>query len=328
MPSARSTGTTQEPLDGVAVLGDLVQVGLGEEAGVGHQALVHRAELVDAELGVGDEAAVLAPGLLAEQQVAQHPLQRRVPEAGLVDQRGRLRQEQVGAQAVEDQARPARRPPPPAAACPWSTSANSRASESYRCVPFDGARAGQLDQRQVAEPVEAVALVVLLRADGQHLQLGRRLGVEQEQDPVQVAQRLPGQRLRLVLRQRVEPLRLAALDHLVGDDLDRQPDALAQVLGHADGVLDGVLEDAVPPDVALGVRGERLGAHAGQGAVDLAAALGRRSARRRAAGRRRGSGPRPSAPARRRAASGPPAPGRTRARRRRRTAPTAAGPPT
>ena len=71
---------------------------------------------------------------------------------------------------------------------------------------FDGARAGQLDQRQLAEPVEAVALVVLLRADGQHLKLGRRLRVEQEQDPVQVPQRLPGERLRLVLRQRVEAL--------------------------------------------------------------------------------------------------------------------------
>ena len=86
------------PLRRVAVLGHLVQVGLGEEAGVGHQALVDRAELVDAELGVGDEAAVLAPGLLAEQQVAQHLLERRVPEADLVDQRGRRGQEQVGAQ--------------------------------------------------------------------------------------------------------------------------------------------------------------------------------------------------------------------------------------
>ena len=56
-----SIGTTHEPFDGVAVLGDLVEVLLGEEAGVGHQALVHRAELVDAELGVGDEAAVACP---------------------------------------------------------------------------------------------------------------------------------------------------------------------------------------------------------------------------------------------------------------------------
>ena len=51
------------PLGGVTVLGHLVQIGLGEEAGVGHQALVDRAELVDAELGVGDEAAVSCPWL-------------------------------------------------------------------------------------------------------------------------------------------------------------------------------------------------------------------------------------------------------------------------
>ena len=92
----------------VAALGHLVQVGLGEETGVGHQALVHRAELVDAELGVGDEAPVLAPRLLAQQQVAEHPLNGGVPEAGLVDEGGRAGQEQVGTQAVEDQARPSR----------------------------------------------------------------------------------------------------------------------------------------------------------------------------------------------------------------------------
>ena len=36
--------------------------------------------------------------------MSEDPLQRRVAETGLVDQRGRLRQEQVGAQAIEDQA--------------------------------------------------------------------------------------------------------------------------------------------------------------------------------------------------------------------------------
>ena len=136
------------------------------------------------------------------------------------------------------------------------------------------ARAGQLDKRQLAEPVEAVSLVVFLRADGQHLKLGGGLGVEEEQDPVQVAQRLPGEGLRLVLRQRVKPLGAAAADNLVGDDLDGQPHALAQVLRDPDGVLDRVLQDAVPPDAALGIRRERFRADAGQGAVDLAAALG------------------------------------------------------
>ena len=183
------------------------------------------------------------------------------------------RQEQVGAQAVEDQALllPF---PRLLRLVPLVDEREQPAEGVVQVRALDGARAGQFDQGQVTEPVEPVALVVLLRADRQHLQLGRRLRVQQEEDPVQVPQRLPGERLRLLLRQRVESLGLPALDHLVGDDLDRQPYALAQVLGHAHGVLDGILEDAVPPDAALRVRREGFGAHAGQGTVDLAAALG------------------------------------------------------
>ena len=158
-------------MDGIAVLGYLVQIGFGEETRVRHQTLVYRAELVDAEFGVGDEAAVLAPGLLAEQQVAKHPLERRIPEAGLVDQRGRLGQEQVGPQAVEDQSgllavlRLRRLVSP----------VDERKQPGERVVQVravHGARSCQLDQRQVAEPVETVSLVVLLRADRQHLELG------------------------------------------------------------------------------------------------------------------------------------------------------------
>ena len=55
------------------------------------------------ELRVGDEAAVLAPLLLGEQQVPQHGLQAAVAEPDLVDQRGGARGEQVGAQCLEPQ---------------------------------------------------------------------------------------------------------------------------------------------------------------------------------------------------------------------------------
>ena len=47
----------------VALLGDLVEFLGGDEPGVGHQPLVDRAELVDAELGVGDEPAALVLAL-------------------------------------------------------------------------------------------------------------------------------------------------------------------------------------------------------------------------------------------------------------------------
>jgi len=48
----------------LAGAGHLVEVLGGEEPGVGHEPFVHRAELVDAELRIGDEAAVPAPLLL------------------------------------------------------------------------------------------------------------------------------------------------------------------------------------------------------------------------------------------------------------------------
>ena len=92
------------PLLRVAVLRDLIEVFLGEESGVGHQALVHRAELVDAEFRVGDEAAVSAlasPGLLGQQQMFEHMLGGLVAETDLVDERRGGRGEQIGAQRVE-----------------------------------------------------------------------------------------------------------------------------------------------------------------------------------------------------------------------------------
>ena len=71
-----------------------------------------------------------------------------------------------------------------------------------------------------------------------------------------------------------QPSRRGGWPGLVGDELHRQAQALAEVGADPDGVLDGVVERRRPPDVAVGVRGEGLGAQAGQGAVEFAAALG------------------------------------------------------
>ena len=112
-------------------------------------------------------------GFLAQQQVPQHLLQRRVAEPDLVDQSGRRRQEQVGAQAAEG-----RGPSMLAVAVaasgswPWSTSRNSTPSESYRWVPAARLRGRELDQGEVAQPVEAVAALVLGGAGRQHAELG------------------------------------------------------------------------------------------------------------------------------------------------------------
>ena len=161
MPSARSTGHHPGALLGVAVLGHLVEVGLGEEAGVGHQALVDRAELVDAELGVGDEAAVACPRVsLLSSRCRSTCCSARVAEPDLVDERGRLRPEQVGSQRAE---RRARRAPLVGVASASRVVALVDQPEQHaervvevraRC----GLRRGQLDQGELAQPVEAVAL--------------------------------------------------------------------------------------------------------------------------------------------------------------------------
>jgi hypothetical protein len=51
----------------------------------------------------------------------------------------------------------------------------------------------QVDQDQLAEPVEAIPLLVLLGARGQDAQLRVGFGVQQEEDAVEEPQRLPGQ---------------------------------------------------------------------------------------------------------------------------------------
>ena len=53
---------------------------------------------------------------------------------------------------------------------------------------------------EIPQTVHRVAGLVLGGADGQYAQFGTRLGVEQEEDPVQVPQGLQGQQLRLVVR--------------------------------------------------------------------------------------------------------------------------------
>ena len=82
-----------------ASFGDLVQFLVGDEAGVGHQALVDRAELADAELGVGDEPAALGPApasaaagalALGQHEAAEHLVERAVAEPGVVARRVRV----------------------------------------------------------------------------------------------------------------------------------------------------------------------------------------------------------------------------------------------
>ena len=110
-------GDHPRPAGRVAVLRDLVQLLVGDEAGVGHQALVDRAELADAELGVGDEPAALGPApapapagaaALGEHEAAEHPVERAVAEPGVVARRVRVVLVVAGADDRADQPGPGR----------------------------------------------------------------------------------------------------------------------------------------------------------------------------------------------------------------------------
>ena len=137
-------------------------------------------------------------------------LQRGVAQPDLVDVRGGLGLEEVGAERAEREPVDVLARRRPARARRVVALVDQAEEHAERVVEVGaGLRAlgRQLDQGQLAQPVEAVALVVLRRTGRQHAQLGGGLGVEQEEDPVEEAQRLLGQRLGLVRRQRVEALR-------------------------------------------------------------------------------------------------------------------------
>ena len=123
-PSAR------EVVRGVAGLLHLVEVLLGEEAAVGEQRLVDRAQLVDAELGVGDATASPPPALrrTAQRHQADHLLKHPVAELHPVQQRHRIVPEQPAVQRADGEA--VGRGPPLANRSPPGPSKPSRISRN------------------------------------------------------------------------------------------------------------------------------------------------------------------------------------------------------
>ena len=87
----------------------------------------------------------------------------------------------------------------------------------------------QLHEYQLAQAVETVPGLVVRVADGQHLELGRCLSEEQEQDAVEVTKGLLRERLRLLCGQRFESPQRPAAHDLVRDDLDGVAHTLTQV---------------------------------------------------------------------------------------------------
>ncbi len=178
-------------LAAVAALGHLVQVGLGEETGVRHQPLVNRAELVDAQFAVRDEASVLASFLLAEKQMGEDFLERHIAEADLVDVCGGARLEEVRAQRVEletfggdalllveDGGRPVA----------LVDQAEQRAERVVEVGAAAGPGRGEFDLDEFTQTVEAVPPVVGLHTGRQDAQLGGCFGVQKEKNAIEEAQ--------------------------------------------------------------------------------------------------------------------------------------------
>ena len=127
-------------------------------------------------------------------------------------------------------------------------------------VAVAGFVGGEPRHLQVAQVLQSVALAVGVRAHGRVAQLRARLDVEQEEQPVHVAQALSAQGTGQGVVQ-VEQLVVAHFAHvaddLVADQLDRLPKRVLQVLGHGEGVLVAVLVQAVQQAMALPVRGQQ-----------------------------------------------------------------------
>ena len=251
-------------LEHVAVLAGLlhlVQVLLGEEAAVRQQRFVDRAELVDAELSVGDAPAPAAPALggPGERHQADHLLQHAVAQLHPVEQRRRAGAEQgavegADAEAVVQVRRRSRRQQIDGAALPGAVEAVPDQAEQgldgvVQVVAVERFLAGQAHQLEVAQVLQAVALAVGLRLHRRVAEIGARLDVEEEQQPVHVAQafqaELPGERgvgtvVELVLEHLAQ-----VTNRLVADQLDRFAQRVLQVLGDGEGVLVAVLVQAV-----------------------------------------------------------------------------------
>ena len=121
-------------------------------------------------------------------------------------------------------------------------------------VAVQGLLAGQAHHLQVAQPFQSVALAVRLRLDRRVAEVGPRLDVEQEQQPVHVAQRLEAELAGQRVVEPVDPVPgdLAQVpDRLVADQLDRFAQRVLQILGDREGVLVAVVVQAVEQARAL-----------------------------------------------------------------------------
>ena len=230
---------------------DLDEGLLREEARVRQQPLVDGPELVDAELGVGDPAAGPPLALAGQRELLEDLLENRVPERHARQDGRALRIEQRAPQPA-DHERVVQRLIVGQGALPATEATIHDLEQALQAGLDEGAGlrpfGRQRDELQVAQRLEAVAEAVGVRLHRDHAELpAARLDVEEEEQAVQVGQRLGGEAPgKLVVAVELVVADLAKVpDGLVGDQLDGPTSSVLQVRGDGERVLVAVLVERV-----------------------------------------------------------------------------------
>src|SRR5699024_1787828 len=117
---------------------------------------------------------------------------------------------------------------------------------------------GDVDERELSQTVDAVSRLVVGGSGRHDVELWRCLGAEEEEDSVEEPQRLCGQWLCCRWLKGSEACAAAKVDDLVGEELGRVTECLAEGFRDRLCVLDGVVEDRREPCGAFGTWGESV----------------------------------------------------------------------
>jgi hypothetical protein len=149
--------------------------------------------------------------------------------------------------------------------------------------PVAGGIGVEVDEAELAEPVDGVAGEVGVVVDGEDAELGARFRVEQDDKAVEPAEALPGEFSGVdAVGTGVDGATCgeAALDKFVGEEFDALPDPVAQVLRNPNGVFVGRLSEGVEDRWAAVVvtgevpRNESVGGEEAGDRFDLTALAG------------------------------------------------------
>ena len=234
--------------------GHLVEVFTGEEACVGEQALVDGAELVDAELGVGDAAAGLSLLLGRQGEELKDLLEDVISEANPLQQLEAIVVKQGAVERVDLHVRPGEGHLDRLRVTRGELGKTQveDAEENLEAVVQEEAvlslRRRQRDQLEIPKALEAVALAIGIRLHRNRAEvLASGLDVKEKKETIE-----PGEALRRQLGRElivVEDTLLLDLspvpDRFVRDQLDGAAHSVLEVARHGVGMLVRVLVECV-----------------------------------------------------------------------------------